>query len=301
MNFDIKQNTTLLRADRGGTTWWAWVLGGLIGLSVPSFLALVGVLGRNIPQDAIGADYLAGVLWAVVLALGILVAPVPFQDRRALLVLWGAKCFVTLGFMLVYEYTYGLDSYMYFEESIREVRPSPELNPDLGGGTETIAVLAWYHARVLPESFHALKVSFSMVGLIAVYLFYRAVNLYHPLENAAVLYFLGLFPSILFWSSVLGKDPLVLLGIALYAFGTVGLARRRRLLFFIPLVGGVLIAMAIRTWLGPILLLPLLVIGFREVHGVFRKAAFLGVLVFGAGGAITAFREAMAIRAWQDL
>ncbi|HEU0078567.1 MAG TPA: hypothetical protein VFQ76_12995, partial [Longimicrobiaceae bacterium] len=282
--------------------WLSLGLGALAGLAVPGFLALVVVLGRNIPQPAMGADYLAGLLWAAALGLGILLWPVPDRDRRALLVLWGAKCFVTLGFMLFYEYSYGLDSYLYFEESINPLRPSADVNPALGGGgTELIAVLSWYHNRLLPDSYHALKVSYSMLGLVAVYLFYRAAGLAHPLRTPLLLYFVGLFPSVLFWSSVLGKDPLVLLGISLYVLGTVGLARRGSVGYVVPLVVGIFIAAAVRTWLGPILLLPLVWLGLRGIRGVFRKTVFLGVIGAALVVAIGLFRERLAIRAWQDV
>jgi len=282
--------------------WLAPALGALAGLAVPGFLALVVLLGKNIPQPAMGADYLAGLLWAAALGLSILLWPVPARDRRALLVLWGAKCFVTLAFMLFYEYTYGLDSYLYFEESTRPVRPSAAVNPALGGGgTELIAVLSWYHNRLLPDSYHALKVSFSMLGLVAVYLFYRAAGLVRPFRTPRLLYFVGLFPSVLFWSSVLGKDPLVLLGISLYALGAVGLLQRRRLGYAVPLVAGIFIAAAVRTWLGLILLVPLVWLGTSEVRGVFRKAGFLLVVTLAMVVAVDRFKERLAIRAWQDV
>lgn len=293
-------------AARGGAgtalPWLSMALGALVGLVVPGFMALVALLGRNIPQPAIGMDYLVGLLWGAVLGILILFWPIPARDKRALLVLWGAKCFVTLGFMLFYEYTYGLDSYLYFKESTRPVRPSAAVNANLaGGGTELMATLAWYHNRVFPDSFHALKVSCSMLGLIAVYLFYRAAGIVRPFRTPRLLYFVGLFPSVLFWSSVLGKDPLVLLAISLYAFGTVGLTVRRRPGYIVPLAVGVFIASAVRTWLGPILLLPLVWVGVRRIPGVLRKTAFLGVLALALTVAIGRFQERLAIRAWQDI
>ena len=39
---------------------------------------------------------------------------------------------------------------------------------------------------------------------------------------------LGLYPSIIFWSSILGKDPIAFLGIGMYVFGVVGWSRTSR-------------------------------------------------------------------------
>jgi hypothetical protein len=242
---------------------------------------------------------MAGVVWAVVLALVLTVLPLPSGDRKPLLVLWGAKCFVTLGFMLVYEYSYGLDAYMYFTESLRPGKPQGD--ESLGGGTEVIAVLAWYHNWFLPDSYHTLKVSCSLVGLAAVYLSYRAAVLYRPTTGTSLLYFLGLFPSVLFWSSVLGKDPIVLLGISLYGFGVVGWSQRRRALYFIPLLAGVWVAATIRLWLGPILLLPLVVVALREVRGTGGKLAVLGAVGVVVGSMVSVFRAKLSLYALEDV
>ena len=287
------------RRGGGFGAWLPWLAACAIGVAVPVFVRAVRALGRNIPQPAIEVDYMAGVLWAAVLAVLILMTPTPRDDRRALLVLWGAKCFVTLGFMLVYEYSYGLDSYMYFQESLS--RTPPQAAGTLGGGTEVMTTLAWYHNQILPDSYHALKVSCSMIGLAAVYLGYRAAVLYDPRIDTRLLYFLGLFPSILFWSSVLGKDPIVLFGICLAGYGVLGWTQRRRLVYFVPLLLGVWIAATIRLWLGPILLLPMVVIALREVKGTLGKVSIIGGVALVTTSVVGVFREKLAIMALEDL
>lgn len=245
------------------------------GAALPTFVSLLRVWGRFIPQSDIEADYLRGLLWAGALGVSIFFWPVSSRDRRALLVLWGAKCFVTLGFMLLYEWNYALDAYGYFATSQSYVSPLGAMG--WGNGTENLAGLVWLHARVLPGSYHALKVSFAMVGLLAVYLFYRAAVTFQGEENPRLLYVLGLYPSILFWSSILGKDPIQFLGIALYFYGVVGWARRRNWLYLVPLVAGVVVAMFIRFWFGPILLAPLLAFLLIGIRGVGRRMLFVGV------------------------
>lgn len=186
------------------------------------FLDLVIELGSNIPQADIGSDYMIGVIWAAFLGVSILAWPLPFRDRKALMVVWLIKSVITLGFMLLYEANYEtLDAYSYFYDA-RQDDVSFLTEIGLGNGTQNISALAWLHNQVIPDSYHAMKVSFSMVGLLAVYIFYRAAVIFLRRENIRVFYILALFPSILFWSSILGKEPIILFGMALYTHGLVG-------------------------------------------------------------------------------
>src|SRR5256884_8364260 len=93
--------------------------------------------------------------------------------------------------------------------------------------------------------------SCAMLGLLAVYLFYRAAQLYMGRADRRVLYVLAFVPSSLFWSSILGKDPIVLLGVALYTYGFVAWYRARRLRYVAVLLFGVLLAAAMRLWAPP--------------------------------------------------
>ncbi len=74
-----------------------------------------------------------------------------------------------------------------------------------------------------------MKLDVAMAGLAGVYIFYRAAVLFLGREDMRILLVLGLTPSILFWSSILGKDPIVMLGMAVYSYGAVALWKRRRL------------------------------------------------------------------------
>src|SRR6266705_3055829 len=85
-----------------------------------------------------------------------------------------------------------------------------------------------------------------MLGLVAVYVFYRAAELYLGRPDRRVLYVLAFVSSILFWSSILGKDPIVLLGVALYTYGFVAWYRARRLRYVAVLLFGVLLAAAMK-------------------------------------------------------
>jgi len=239
-------------------------------------------------------------MFAAVGYVFLMIFPVSFSDRIALSIVWSVKVVVVLVVMLLYEdFYWALDSYSYFE-----LARSPSFSWDgfgMGRGTENIYHLVWLYYQVFPESFHALKVLFSFVGLIAVYLFYRSATLFVGRRNTYVFYVLALFPSILFWSSVFGKDPIVLLGIGLYAYGVVAWYQRPNPLALVFVSVGILIATFIRVWLGPILLVPLLVNLVVGVRGVATKCFTItlvgGVFAYTLG----AVWERLAIERTEDL
>lgn len=228
--------------------------------------------GRYIPQSDILSDYLAGVVWASIIAISIPVWPLPPQDRRAMGAAWLAKCLVTLCFMLFYEQHYGLDSYSYFEYACMPDFPAETLR--FGGGTRSVRFLAWLHNRVMPDSFHALKVSFSLVGLIAVYSIYRGCVLFLQREEPRLFLILALFPSTLFWSSTIGKDPIALFGIGIHFYGVVSYYRRRRASDLAVAIAGLLVAAAIRTWLALILAAPLALFAFSAIRSIPARAGW---------------------------
>lgn len=278
---------------------WPLAAGGLLlGLSAPALIRFLEFAGRMIPQEDMGHDWAVGVAWGLFLGALLLLAPVRAQDRSALAVLWVAKCAITLGFMLVYEARYALDAFVYYRAAVQPVYPWHEFR---WAGTEIVEAGAWLHNRVVPDSYHAIKVSCAMIGLAAIYLFYRAAVRFRGVEDVRILYFLGLFPSIIFWSSILGKDPISLFGIAAYVYGVVSLQRTRRLRYGVVAAAGVVVAMMVRLWLGPILLLPLVVLGFRGVRGFFPRVAFTVVAVGGLGLATLVMAERFALESTRDV
>ncbi len=272
---------------------------GYVGAHI---LEYARVLGHNIPQKELAQDYLFAVIWAGILGVTILAWPVPRGDKRGLLWIWLAKCFVTLGFMLFYENRYGLDAYMYFDQSVQTGALDWSLvASSVGRGSQLIINLCALQNLLLPHSFHALKVSFAMGGLVAIYLFYRAALLFLQREDLRVLYILGFFPSILFWSSTLGKDPIVLFGISLYTYGVVAWWRSRRVRCLMILTAGILVTMAVRLWLGPILLAPLAVFALWGVKGLVRKCVLLGLVLATFWVAVGKVRENFRMETTQDV
>lgn len=248
-------------------------LATVAGIQLGEFLLSIPKFGHyilfRVPNADLVTDYTIGLIWAISLTVSIFLWPTSNSDKKILLWLWFARTAVTLGFMLIYEYFYDLDAYNYFLASTQSDFPWERVG--LGSGTPNLAAFAWLHNQVLPTSYHALKVSFSMIGLLGVYLVYKSLIILLNYENQKILYFLGLFPSILFWSSIIGKDPIVFFGICMYFYGIIKWKNKFYLFGIFLAITGVFIAISIRIWLGPILVFPLVVFATISIRGMLPK------------------------------
>jgi len=210
-------------------------------IAVPEPASVVGAARPNL-----GIDYAMGVLWWVVFACALLLFAK--ESRRMLVLAWAGKFVVVLVLMLFYEQHYGLDSYTYFwatRTGQHWMYPGVDFSADMlptfkpayhiitgdgvldaageGGamslGSENTIRFTLLVGSVTGPFYHAIKVAFAFFGLLGVWLFYRAVVLAVGRPWPSVFYVLAFFPSILFWSSTLGKDPLQFLFLGLYAYG----------------------------------------------------------------------------------
>jgi hypothetical protein len=252
----------------------------LLALLGPGFLQAVAAMGHNIPQANVAGDYLFGLFWASAIGISMLFWPVPQRLKAPLMGAWIAKCVVMLGVMLIMENQYDImDSWGYFRDSVQRVPLFDGVR--FGDGTANIICLARLHSRIFPYSYHGMKVTFGLFGFLGCYLFYRAVVMYLGYEDRRMFYLMFFWPSILFWSSFLGKDPIVYFGLGLYALGAVGWLRTRRARYVLYLAVGVLIATMIRFWMGPILLGPLAVFAFFAVRNLGSRILLSGALAVG--------------------
>lgn len=266
-----------------------------------SHLYLAGVTGAGhfIAKDHLAQDYVVSLCWALLLGASILLWPVPGRHKPYLLILWAVKVLVALGFMLLYEAHYPLDAMTYYQEAA-----SAAYHPagvQLGHGTENILYFVWLHQQLIPDSYHAAKISCALVGLWAIYCFYRSIVIFTQEDNLRILLILGLFPSILFWSTILGKDPIVLLGISLYTLGTAGLYQYRQVRYLLVLAVGVYMAMLIRIWLGPILLAPLVAFTLIGIRSPILKVLFVGVAIAAFLVTFNQFSASFNLETTQDV
>lgn len=236
----------------------AIIMIGLI-LLIPLFVQWVEVAGSVIHDGDIFSDYYIGFVTAIIIGISISIWPVPNQDKLPLFNVWVVKSLVVLGGMLVYEYHYGqigLDAFNYYAESRHgEFRAEDFIQ---GAGTANIINLARLYQVYLPDSYHAMKVIWALIGFLGVYLIYTAAKKVYLNCDVKVFYVLSFFPSILFWTSILGKDPINFIGIAIYIVGVVGFYADRRLHYIILIAFGIYIASYIRFWYGLILTIPLI-------------------------------------------
>ncbi|MGO9062628.1 MAG: hypothetical protein ACLQU2_35475 [Candidatus Binataceae bacterium] len=252
-------------------------------------------LGHRIPQTNIAADYLFAMVWALALALLIWLVPFFDRDRADLLVLWSTRVFVVLVVMLFYESHYSLDSYSYFRFGTGSIHLDHLGRAHYGLGSGFMYRLVAAHESLLPASFHATKLSFAIAGMMGVYIFYRATVMFLGHEDRRILLILGLTPSILFWGSILGKDPLAMLGVAIYSYGVVGLLKRRRGVYLVWVVAGVALATAIRVWMVAIMGVPLIVVAAQMMRSPAAKFMLL------AGSVLVLISQAGRIAAMFDL
>lgn len=276
------------------------IIAVFVGLLMPKALDYIVIMGRNIPQNNLETDYVIGLIWALILGSSILAWPISPKDKRNMLWIWLIKIFVVLGFMLVYESHYSeLDSYSYFEFPRETGFLLRGIN--MFDGTNNIMSLVWLHQHLIPNSFHATKITFSMIGLIAIYIFYRGGTLAFQMEDRRYLYFLSLFPSILFWSSILGKEPIILLGIAIYFYGVIAWFKFKKNRYIWILLSGVLIAMLIRVWIAPILLASLVVIPLRGIKRMIPRMFFLFATVLALYFSMNQLKGKFALETTQDI
>lgn len=245
----------------------------IIVLYLLDIVVLAGNHFSPYPGKDLVTDYVLGVLWAAILGISILFWPVPSRDKRALIGVWLIKAIVALILMLGYEYIYSFDADGYFTNAV-----SPYFiwkGFSFGNGTYATQQLTWLHLKIVPGSYHAAKVGFAMIGLAGVYLTYRAAVIFLRREDIRIFYLFALFPSILFWSSILGKDPITFLGGALYVYGVVAWHQLKQQRHLLTLAVGILIVALIRLWVAPILVAPLMAFIIVSRHSFIWRMALM--------------------------
>lgn len=276
---------------------------GIISVSV-WFPSAVVTAGFRIPQRDMLTDYAQAVLLAFAIGIGFSVFPASMEERQALVRLWIVKCIVTLVIMLLYEWNYGLDAYEYFSV-VRKQAPILTLDRlRISAGSRNLTILLSALTDIIPirGSYHGEKVLLSSFGLLASFLIYRAVRRYDSRPGQlTLLYVLGLFPSVLFWSSILGKEPVQYLGIALFLYGTLTLRVEKSIRSYVALFAGLSICVMIRSWTAGIIFVPLLFLAAASIRNLGLRVILLAMLSFGFIFAIRHFLTTVDLDSYSDL
>lgn len=266
-----------MKFQRGNTIILAIVaLAVVFGLIFPIFFQYLNGIQIKVSSVAVLPQYLTGVVWALVLAVVIFL--LPLEERGVLLWLWAFRCALTLGVMIFYEKSYALDAFMYYRDAMTDTVSFSFLG---FSGTSNTTALLWVLNNVLPffSSYHALKVFFSFIGLWGIYFFYLSYKHYFG-ANIRLLWVLGFFPSLAFWSSIIGKDPISLLGLGIFSYGCVKSLKTvtPRSIWYIVI--GSAIMSYIRFWMPLIFIIPLLIsvlITMKTQFDAYRAAGILAI------------------------
>ena len=277
----------------------------LVGIAfaffLPQLLEVVQFLGHRIPQYDRAEDFLKGFAVAAAITLVLYGLPLKNEEKRYLLAFWIIKAFITLVVMLFYEWNYGLDAYEYFR---RSQLPTIDLHfAGVSRGTDNLIAFFWYLENHIfrTGSYHTQKLLCSFVGFMAVWLFYRGLKKIQPDLKPSFLLFLGLYPSILFWSSILGKDPIMLFGICLFFYGAFSFWHKPHPAYFAAALVGIVVVAAIRSWIVPVLILPLGIALALRVKSNFFRLIFFCVLGFAILKGIQTIGKELAIESAESL
>ncbi len=252
-------------------------------------------------------DYLMGLLWWCLFAV-VLIA-FGGESRRLLIIGWIGKLFIALVAMLFYEYLYGLDSLSYFllaitgehdffpDHNFREdmmfslVSEEKILHGNIGqANTLRFMVIA---ASITGTYFHAMKVLCTFLGFLGSWWLYRSVVAAFGRPCPLMFYLLVFFPSIVFWSTSLGKDPVQFFFLGIYVYGgTIWFTQGRA--SALGVIGiGLLGTYLIRPWqafmAGGVLLLAAFAGKLRLAQMMLMLALLTPILLFAGSNVLTNF------------
>lgn len=268
----------------------------------PGWMAIVTRMETSpvmpLPGADPSADYLMGLIWAFGTIVAVLLIGGLLRFRGPLLTVWIAKLFVDLTIMLLYDYTYGVDPDGYYLNA-----STPGFTWDgftMGQGTLNTRTLTWLHYAFVNSSFNATRLTFSLIGLAGLFLVYRAAVLCTGREGPRVFFAFAFVPSVLFWSSILGKDPIAFFGISAYVFGVVAWHTLNQNRYLLWMAAGLLVAVYIRMWFAPILLIPLGLLGWMRSEGFAKRSIFVALGLVGVLLSPLILKESIGVDLFQE-
>ncbi len=227
------------------------VIIGAVLLAIP-LSGAVAKFGKHVPTVDVVPEHLQAILVAGLLALTL-----PFWsgkpwEKRVLIGVWVVKICVVLGAMLFYESQYStIDSYSYYAGYVFDDGPPKEMAYGYGPGegTKNVTTLVQFLKTNAGASFHTIKLLFAYAGFAACYIAYRAGC--QLLKKSSFVWLLAFLvtPSMLFWTGILGKDPLVALGVSTFLYGASLYWTGQKPIGIGWIAVGFFIAASIRLWL----------------------------------------------------
>lgn len=161
-----------------------------------------------------GDDYLLGVCVALLLHLAIEFIPISSKLKPTLHLIWFGRTLFALFFGIFYESNYiFLDAFTYFESAIIDPVSIDKIS---FAGTSNILVFSSFFVNANIVSYHAIKIIFAFLGFLGLVGYYLTWETITGRKSAQCLLIFGLFPSFAFWSSIYGKDSIVVFTLGFY-------------------------------------------------------------------------------------
>jgi hypothetical protein len=224
--------------------------------------------------------------------------PVRRSMKMPLLAAWLFRVFIAMVASLAYFQHYSIDAYLYFAN--RNLGASL-WQIGAGNGTRNLTMLLELLRRFSPDSFHAMNLNFAMLGLVGIYLFYKASEAFLGVSNVWIFYLLAFEPSLTFWTSSIGKEAAMLLAVGLYSYFTMTWWRTRRFANFIGVAAAVILAALVRPWMAAILTLPMIILGFRAQRRMTTRILTIALSVMVVWIALPFLLSMFYLEAAQDL
>ena len=200
-----------------------------------------------------------------------------FYKNRTYQQMWLIKLFITYFVMIAYEMHYGLDSYRYYYRAITDSYTI--VDP---GGTGNIEIFTRYLSYILGDSYYSIKLFYSLLAFIGLILIYKAFIKLLTKSNICIKKYyyhsLALFltPTILFWSSILGKDSLNIFFVGLFTYSYFRLIEKYSFSYFSLVVFSIIGVGFIRSWMSGIFVIAI-AIYFIEFNS--KKSMFLFLIL----------------------
>lgn len=263
---------------------------GAVLISLP-LSGAIKKLGANIPSHALLEGHIQATLIGALLAFSILLWPSQQNEKKILLMAWGIKLCVVLGAMLFYENNYlTLDAYSYYAGYGLDPGSAPRdhgYSLGIGTGTANITLLTQFIKNSFGLSYHAIKLLYAYAGFAACWITYRAGALILGRSSFIWLCVMLLTPSMLFWTGILGKDPLVVLGIALYIYGSARYFKQPTFRNFGWAITGIVLASVLRLWMALVFVPPLVFLfaccGPKRYRGALAFGAAITIVIAAIG------------------
>ena len=228
-------------------------------------------------------EFAMGLIVTIVLSL------IVFLFLRPYFVFWLIKAFITLFVLILRESTRAFDPSNYYGTGVYYI----EKYVFGSSGTANVMHITNFFSNFMGESYYSLKIFFSFIGFLGIVLFYKAFVHIMKRSNLSNIegfkYWLFFLPSILLWTSNIGKDALMFFCVGLFTFGVVHLINKMNPMYFLIISLAMILAMYIRPWYPMIMIiaLSLYYTNLRSIKSIFFLiilSPFLYIILIGMIG-----------------